>query len=93
MFAQIANFLIDTVTDSHGRPLSFAETRRLVRWHYQWLVIHDFLPRIVGEATASAVYKERAGQAPDQRDHAHGNRPVPLPHEVERVDRDERAHA
>lgn len=26
----------------------FKEAQRLVRWHYQWVVIHDFLPRIVG---------------------------------------------
>ncbi|HEX8079105.1 MAG TPA: heme peroxidase family protein [Jatrophihabitans sp.] len=25
----------------------FAEAQRLVRWHYQWVVIHDLLPRIV----------------------------------------------
>ncbi len=28
----------------------FKEAQRLVRWHYQWVVIHDFLPRIVGRA-------------------------------------------
>jgi Animal haem peroxidase len=27
----------------------FAEAQRLVRWHYQWIVLHEFLPRIVGE--------------------------------------------
>lgn len=26
----------------------FKEAQRLVRWHYQWVVIHDFLPRILG---------------------------------------------
>ena len=26
----------------------FKEAQRVVRWHYQWVVIHDFLPRIVG---------------------------------------------
>lgn len=26
----------------------FSQARRLVRWHYQWVVIHDFLPRICG---------------------------------------------
>lgn len=24
------------------------EVQRLVRWHYQWVVVHDFLPRILG---------------------------------------------
>jgi hypothetical protein len=26
----------------------FEEARRLVRWHYQWVVLHDFLPRLIG---------------------------------------------
>lgn len=26
----------------------FDEVQRLVRWHYQWTLIHDFLPRITG---------------------------------------------
>jgi hypothetical protein len=26
---------------------SFEDVQREVRWHYQWLVLHDFLPRIV----------------------------------------------
>src|SRR5207244_5280752 len=26
----------------------FDEGRRIVRWHYQWAVIHDFLSRLVG---------------------------------------------
>jgi hypothetical protein len=28
----------------------FKEAQREVRWHYQWVVIHDFLPRIVGRS-------------------------------------------
>ena len=27
--------------------LSFAELRRIVTWHYQWMVLNDFLPRIL----------------------------------------------
>ncbi len=26
----------------------FDEARRIVRWHYQWVVLHDFLPRLLG---------------------------------------------
>jgi hypothetical protein len=26
----------------------FEEIQRCVRWHYQWIVLHDFLPRILG---------------------------------------------
>ncbi|HET7433839.1 MAG TPA: heme peroxidase family protein [Thermoanaerobaculia bacterium] len=27
---------------------TFAEMQRIVRWHYQWAVLHDFLPTIAG---------------------------------------------
>jgi hypothetical protein len=30
-----------------GRGTIFEQARRLVRWHYQWIVRHDFLPRIL----------------------------------------------
>ncbi len=33
----------------------FAEAQRVVRWHYQWLVLHDFLPRTVGQQTSDDV--------------------------------------
>ncbi|MUL40816.1 peroxidase [Streptomonospora sp. PA3] len=29
----------------------FTAAQRIVRWHYQWVVVHDFLRRIVGEQT------------------------------------------
>ena len=28
----------------------FGEAQRLVRWHYQWIVVHEFLPLTVGDA-------------------------------------------
>ena len=28
---------------------SFEDIQQIVRWHYQWVVLHDFLPKIVGE--------------------------------------------
>jgi len=33
----------------------FSEAQRVVRWHYQWMVLHEFLPRTVGPALASTV--------------------------------------
>jgi hypothetical protein len=27
---------------------TFAEARRLTTWHYQWIVVHEFLPHVVG---------------------------------------------
>ena len=45
----------------------FETARRLTRWHYQWAVIHDFLPRFVGDelvGPTGTVYKEVAGKSP-----------------------------
>lgn len=42
------------------RPLSerFLVAQQTVRWHYQWIVLHDFLPRIVGQETHEAIFKD-----------------------------------
>ena len=36
----------------------FEEARRVTRWHYQWVVLHDFLPRLIGNELASALLAE-----------------------------------
>ena len=43
------NRLVDDMR-SYRVPRSavFESARRLARWHYQWIVIHEFLPAIVG---------------------------------------------
>ncbi|MDA0566341.1 heme peroxidase family protein [Streptomonospora sp. S1-112] len=38
-------------------PDDFTLAQRIVRWHYQWVVVHDFLRRIVGEETLDAVLR------------------------------------
>jgi hypothetical protein len=56
----------------HARPGEslFDTAQRLVRWHYQWLVLHDFLPRIVGRAAVSSrVSKDSAGRFTIELDH------------------------
>jgi hypothetical protein len=45
----------------------FEEAQRLVRWHYQWIVAHDFLPRVCGPQVVedilhSDTYTEAGGQ-------------------------------
>jgi hypothetical protein len=36
------------VADLAGKNPDFSDVQRTVRWHYQWAVLHDFLPTIVG---------------------------------------------
>jgi len=44
----------------------FAETRRLVTWHYQWVVVHDFLVKVAGDAVVEDILRDEgtAGGAP-----------------------------
>jgi hypothetical protein len=36
----------------------FDEASRQMRWHYQWSVLHEFLPSLIGEQTAADVRRE-----------------------------------
>lgn len=36
-------------------PALFAEARRLTRWHYQWIVLHEFLPLLVGQELVDEI--------------------------------------
>src|SRR5256886_14574069 len=49
-FLQFHNAIVDSLRD-RGVPAStvFSEAQRLVRWHYQWIVVNEFLPLTVGE--------------------------------------------
>jgi Animal haem peroxidase/TAT (twin-arginine translocation) pathway signal sequence len=59
------NKLVDRMRALGFSPAGvFENARRMARWHYQWMVIHEFLPAIVGKATADAVYKEVENKAP-----------------------------
>ena len=39
-------------TDTHDL---FTQARRLTTWHYQWMILHEFLPLFVGKPMANAV--------------------------------------
>ena len=66
--AQFHNAIVDYMrAQGMRKEWVFEAARRLTRWHYQWAVIHDFLPRFVGEelvGTSGTVYKEVAGKSP-----------------------------
>ena len=36
----------------------FKEASRIVRWHYQWIIRHEFLPLILGKTRAEALRNE-----------------------------------
>ena len=33
----------------------FVEAQRIVRWHYQWMIVHEFLPRLVGQPLVTNI--------------------------------------
>jgi heme peroxidase len=47
------------VVDFLGAP-AFEEAQRTVRWHYQWVVLNDFLPTIIGKDTWHAILPHTA---------------------------------
>lgn len=59
LFLQLHNKLMKQAVAGGAQPEEvFSHVRRRVRWHYQWVVIHDFLRRIVGEETHAAVWND-----------------------------------
>ena len=47
-----------------GSETTFEAAQRIVRWHYQWVVVHDFLRRTVGEEMLASVLDE-SGPRPE----------------------------
>ena len=47
------------VVDYFGaNNVSFQEVRRQVRWHYQWVLVNDFLPKIMQDQTYRSVFPD-----------------------------------
>jgi Animal haem peroxidase len=63
--AQFHNRIVDYAkAQGIRREWLFETARRLTRWHYQWAVIHDFIPRMTGDdfvGKSGTVYKEASG--------------------------------
>lgn len=58
-FQQLHNKLAETYPKE-----PFTDIQRRVRWHYQWLVINDFLPRICGPEVLKDILPHRLERAP-----------------------------
>lgn len=63
LFLRFHNAVVDGLHRPGAVGLPFAEAQQLVRWHYQWLVVHHFLPAVIGPAKA-ASYLWPAGDQP-----------------------------
>lgn len=52
LFLRFHNQVVDLLPVG---PTRFQEAQRLVRWHYQWLIVKEFLPRIVGQNMVDSI--------------------------------------
>lgn len=51
---QVADYLAKT--NYLGKKPGFDDVRSWVRWHYQWMLIKDYLPRVVNDGTYQSVF-------------------------------------
>lgn len=55
LFHNHAVDLIRSQNPSIADEEAFHEARRLTTWHYHWMILHEFLPRFVGQATVDDI--------------------------------------
>ena len=56
-FLKFHNRVVESLRDNFPADRLFDEARQVVRWHYQWMVIDDFLRRLVGEDVVKDILK------------------------------------
>jgi hypothetical protein len=57
-FLRFHNNAADHVAKRHRRMEAedaFREARRLTTWHYQWMIVHEFLPRFIGQELVDEI--------------------------------------
>jgi hypothetical protein len=61
-FLKFHNAVVDQLREE-GVPARdvFERAQQLVRWHYQWLIVHEFLPHIVGQEMLDEVLAKPPG--------------------------------
>ncbi len=61
LFIRFHNNVVDHLRNTKGLAGSelFRRARQSVCWHYQWIVVDDFLPRVVGDDMTKSVLRAR----------------------------------
>jgi hypothetical protein len=57
-FLMFHNAAVDYVKERNRRKDDdevFDEARRLTRWHYQWMIVHEFLPLFIGQQRTDQI--------------------------------------
>ena len=60
-YLKFHNAVVDHLSSDYDGEALFHEAQRLVRWHHQWIVLHEFLPHIVGEDLVHEIYLKKCG--------------------------------
>lgn len=58
IFLRFHNAVVDQLRADHPtkRPAElYTEAQELVRWHYQWIILHEFLPKLCGESVVEDI--------------------------------------
>lgn len=66
-FLRLHNRFADQVDAEATLPEEdrFGEAQKRTRWTYQWLVVNDFLPRLIGRQLFDDLYRVKKGKTPD----------------------------
>jgi hypothetical protein len=54
--------------DLKAQPGDVEKVQQLVRWHYQWVILYDFLPRVVESDTYRSVLPHAEGKIKQKED-------------------------
>jgi hypothetical protein len=73
IFLRFHNRVADELTDA-----SFEEVRDQVRWHYQWMLVTDFLPAIIDSETYGRVFGDPYHPVPGLQKLRSGLRLMPV---------------
>ena len=58
LFLRFHNIMVDALRvkfPSKSPSTIFNEAQELVRWHYQWIILHEFLPQLCGEEVVKDI--------------------------------------
>ena len=59
---QVADYLAKP--EHLGKDVTFETVRNQVRWHYQWMLVTDFLPTVVNSETYLSIFADRHDPTP-----------------------------
>lgn len=57
-FLLFHNKVVTALKDEIDNPnLLFQQAQRIVRWHFQWIILKEYLPKIIGQNAIDAIFE------------------------------------